>query len=159
MHSNKAFGADNQQERLEMANWISGFTDGEGCFVVSVIKNPTTRFGKQIFPEFVITQGAKSLVALEAIKNFFGCGSIVLNKRYDNHNEHLYRYCVRSVSELDEKIIPFFDRFSLRTYKRNDFVLFKKVIRMMRKKQHLEERGWNKILKLASKTNRRKNRL
>jgi hypothetical protein len=159
MPSNNAFGADNQQERLEMANWISGFTDGEGCFVISVIKNLTTRFGKQIFPEFVITQGAKSLSALEKIKDFFGCGSIVLNKRYDNHNEHLYRYCVRSISELEEKIIPFFDRFSLRTYKRNDFVLFKKIIKMMSKKQHLKEKGWNKILKLASKTNRRKNRL
>ena len=159
MRSNKAFGADNQQERLETANWISGFTDGEGSFVISVIKNPTTRFGKQIFPEFVITQGAKSLNALEAIKKFFDCGSIVLNKRYDNHNEHLYRYCVRSILELEEKIIPFFDRFSLRTYKRKDFVLFKKVIKMMRKKQHLEEKGWSTILELASKTNRKKNRL
>ena len=95
-------GADNQQERLKMACWISGFTDGEGSFVISVIKNPTTRFKKQIFPEFVITQGAKSLFALKAIKEFFGCGSIVLNKRYDNHNEHLYRYCVRSIKELKE---------------------------------------------------------
>jgi hypothetical protein len=34
-----------------MAGWISGFTDGEGCFTISVIKNSTTRFGKQIFPE------------------------------------------------------------------------------------------------------------
>ena len=158
MPSNKAFGADNQQERLEMANWISGFTDGEGCFVVSVIRNSTTRFGKQIFPEFVVTQGAKSLSALEAIKGFFGCGSIVLNKRYDNHNEHLYRYCVRSISELNEKIIPFFEKFPLRTYKQKDFVLFKKVVGMMSKKRHLEEKGWNAILELASKTNRRKSR-
>src|SRR3989338_5126347 len=143
--------ADNQQERLEISNWITGFTDGEGCFTISVIKNPTTRFRKQIFPEFVITQGAKSLSALEKIKKFFNCGSIVLNKRYDNHNEHLYRYCVRSISELQNKIIPFFDRFSLRTYKRNDFILFKKVIKMMSRKQHLEERGWNTILEFASK--------
>ena len=150
--------ADNQQERLKMASWISGFTDGEGSFVVSVIKNPTTRFGKQIFPEFVITQGAKSLKALESIKEFFDCGSIVLNKRYDNHHEHLYRYCVRSISELENVIIPFFDKFPLRTYKQNDFVLFKKITKMMSRKQHLNEDGWNSILKLASKTNRLKNR-
>ena len=150
------FSADNQQERLKMASWISGFTDGEGSFVISVIKNSTTRFGKQIFPEFVITQGAKSLKALKAIKEFFGCGSIVLNKRYDNHNEHLYRYCVRSISELKETIIPFFDQFPLKTYKQNDFVLFKRVVEMMSKKQHLKSAGWNKILKIASRTNRRK---
>lgn len=108
MPSNKASGAGNQQERLRTAGWISGFTDGEGCFTVSVIRNPTTRFGKQIFPEFVITQGAKNLLALGRIQRYFDCGSIVLNKRYDNHNEHLYRYCVRSIPELRDKINPFF---------------------------------------------------
>ncbi len=148
--------ADNQQERLEISNWITGFTDGEGCFTISIINNPTTRFGKQIFPEFVITQGAKSLSALEKIKKFFDCGSIVLNKRYDNHNEHLYRYCVRSISELHTKIVPFFENFPLRTYKRNDFLVFKKVIAMMVKKKHLTKSGWEKVLKLASLTNRKK---
>ena len=151
-------GADNQQERLKMACWISGFTDGEGSFVISVIKNSTTRFGKQIFPEFVITQGAKSLFALEAIKEYFGCGNIVLNKRYDNHTEDLYRYCVRSISELNTVIVPFFEQFPLRTFKQNDFILFKKILEMMSEKQHLNQQGWNTILGLASKTNRRKNR-
>ena len=154
--SKNAFGADNQQERLGMAYWISGFTDGEGCFTVSVIRNSTTRFGKQIFPEFVITQGAKSLKALERIQKFFGCGSIVLNKRYDNHHEHLYRYCVRSISDLHSKIIPFFEQFPLQTYKRNDFLIFKKIISLMIRKEHLVESGWNKILKLSSLTNRKK---
>ena len=69
--SKKVIGADNQQERLKTAGWISGFTDGEGCFTISVINNPTTRFGKQIFPEFVITQGAKSLNVLNKIKKYF----------------------------------------------------------------------------------------
>ena len=122
----------------------------------SVIDDPTTRFGKQIFPEFVITQAQKSLNALEAIKKFFDCGTIVLNKRYDNHREHLYRYCVRSISELQEIIIPFFDQLPLKTYKQNDFVLFKKVVEMMSEKKHLEEDGWNEILEIASKMNRRK---
>ena len=156
--SKKVIGADNQQERLKTAGWISGFTDGEGCFTISVINNPTTRFGKQIFPEFVITQGAKSLNVLHKIKKYFNCGSIILNKRYDNHNEYLYRYCVRSISELKEKIIPFFDLYPLQTYKRNDFKIFKKVIELMFKKRHLTKEGRRKILKLASKTNRKKKR-
>lgn len=156
LSSKKAISADNQQERLRMGYWISGFTDGEGCFAVSVIKNHTTRFGKQIFPEFVITQGAKSLPALEKIKKYFGCGSIVLNKRYDNHNEHLYRYCVRSISELESKIIPFFKEFKLYTYKQNDFLIFKKIISMMSKKKHLKASGWVTILKLSGNMNRKK---
>ena len=158
MPSNNAFGADNQQERLELAYWITGFTDGEGCFSIAVIKNATTRFGKQIFPEFVVTQGAKSLEALEEIKKFFGCGKIFVNKRYDNHHEHLYRYCVRSIPDLQYKIVPFFERFALHTYKQNDFVIFKKVVTMMSRKAHLTEKGWMRITQLISQMNRKKNR-
>ena len=36
--SKNVFGADNQQERLKIACWIVGFTDGEGCFSIAVIK-------------------------------------------------------------------------------------------------------------------------
>ena len=154
--SKNVLGTDNQQERLRMGYWISGFTDGEGCFAVSVIKNPTTRFGKQIFPEFVITQGAKSLAALEMMKKYFGCGSIIVNKRYDNHNENLYRYCVRSIGDLQNKIVPFFRMFPLKTYKANDFRIFQKIIALMERKQHLTEKGWEKVLVLASQMNRKK---
>ena len=156
--SKKVIGADNQQERLKIANWICGFVDGEGCFSVSVIKNKTTKFGNQIFPEFVVTQGAKSLTAIEEIKNFFGCGKIFINKRYDNHNEHLYRYCVRSLEDLKNRIIPFFLVNQLRTFKKNDFLIFKKAIDMMSSKKHLTQNGRKIILRLISKMNRRKKR-
>jgi hypothetical protein len=68
MQSKKAISADNQQERLDIESWIVGFTDGEGCFSVSLIKNCTSKMGWQVFPEFVITQGKKSFLALEVIQ-------------------------------------------------------------------------------------------
>lgn len=37
--------ADNQQERQKLIGWIIGFIDGEGCFSVSINKNPTTSSG------------------------------------------------------------------------------------------------------------------
>ena len=110
MPSKKSFGADNQQERPRIRGWIVGFTDGEGCFSISIIKNSTTKSGWQIFPEFVITQGVKSKVVLKEIQKFFHCGKIYVNRRYDNHKEHLCRYCVRSIREISESIIPFFKR-------------------------------------------------
>ena len=66
-----ASSADNQQERLRISSWIVGFVDGEGCFSVSIFKNRTTRSGFQVMPEFVVTQGQKSLDVLETIKDFF----------------------------------------------------------------------------------------
>src|SRR5258708_28710545 len=82
--SENASRADNQQERLRFEGWINGFVDGEGCFTVSIIRN---KYGLQVFPEFVVSQGEKSRVALKKIEKFFGCGYINLNTRRDNHQD------------------------------------------------------------------------
>src|SRR3989337_198037 len=121
MPSNKASRRDNQQESLETIGWVVGFIDGEGCFSVSLHKNPTTKLGWQIMPEFVATQGEKSILALKRLQSFFGCGRIFVNRRYDNHKENLYRFCVRSFIDLEEKIVPFFQKNHLRTAKQHDF--------------------------------------
>ena len=137
-------------------SWIVGFTDGEGCFSVSILKNKTSKNGWQIFPEFVITQGKKSLPALEIFKEYFKCGRIFVNKRYDNHKEHLYRYCVRSISELKEKIIPFFSKNQLKTHKINDFQIFSRIVYSMSEGKHLKKDGFKRIAKLIEKMNRKK---
>jgi hypothetical protein len=154
--SKNVLGADNQQERLEIESWITGFTDGEGCFSVSFIKNKTSKTGWQIFPEFVITQGEKSLPALKIFKKYFCSGNIYVNKRYDNHNENLYRYCIRSIGELNEKVIPFFKKHQLQTYKKNDFMIFAKIVKMMSEQKHFTTKGAIIIAKLVEKMNRKK---
>lgn len=154
--SDNASRADNQQERLKIENWILGFTDGEGCFSVSLIKNKTSKSGWQVFPEFVITQGKKSLSAIELIKDYFQCGSIFINKRYDNHREHIYRYCVRSIQDIRRVIIPFFEKNKLVTAKKNDFLIFKQIIEIIFKQEHLNQKGMEKIALLIEKMNRKK---
>lgn len=156
MSSKNAYSADNQQERLKIESWIVGFTDGEGCFSVSVVKNKTSRNGWQIFPEFVITQGKKSLPALEIFRQYFKCGKIFINKRYDNHKEDLYRYCIRSIYELEERIIPFFKKNQLKTFKKNDFEIFSRIIGSMSNRKHLTEDGFIEIAKLIEQMNRKK---
>lgn len=145
-----------QQERLDIASWIVGFTDGEGCFSVSFLRNKTSKSGWQIFPEFVVTQGAKSLPALKIFLTHFKCGKIYENKRYDNHREHLYRYCVRSISELEQRIVPFFKTHALKTSKQQDFLLFARIVAMMSDRKHLADSGAIKIAKLVEQMNRKK---
>jgi hypothetical protein len=145
-----------QQERLEIESWIVGFTDGEGCFSISIFRNNTSKSGWQVFPEFVITQGEKSVAALELFENYFECGKIFVNKRYDNHSEHLYRYCVRSITDLKEKIIPFFQKNRLRTAKQKDFEIFTKIVEMIVQKQHLSQSGLRAIAREIEQMNRKK---
>ena len=146
--------ADNQQERLVKTGWIVGFVDGEGCFSISIFRNKTSKLGWQVFPEFAVTQGKKSLDALEILRNFFDCGAITINRRKDNHREDLYRFLVRNLKDLHSKIVPFFRQNTLRTAKSNDFIIFAQIIDMILERQHLTHAGLTKIAELASKMNR-----
>jgi len=160
MKSNKASSADNQQERLAYIGWILGFVDGEGCFTVSFFTHPKSRLRLkwQVFPEFVISQETKSKKALEGIRKFFGCGALYLNKRYDNHHEHMMKYVVRNREDLLGRIIPFFENHSLKTAKKNDFRIFAQIVRMMAKGKHLQEKGLERIRQMVMKMNTRKYR-
>ena len=75
--------ADNQQERLN-ALWIVGFTDGEGCFHISINKLSGMSLGWQVLPEFRIVQHKKDEEVLYQIKNYFGFGSIEINNVDEN---------------------------------------------------------------------------
>jgi len=149
------FSADNQQERLRIIGWIVGFVDGEGAFTVSIFKNSTAKLGLQVFPEFIVTQGAKSKDVLDLFQDFFSCGKVYLNKRYDNHRENLYRYCVRSIRDLNTIIIPFFKENELRTAKKRDFEYFCEVLNLMNKREHLVLSGIERISKITMQMNRR----
>jgi hypothetical protein len=154
--SDNATGADNQQERPEYAGWVVGFIDGEGTFGVSVYRNRATSAGWQVRPEFVVTQGERSVSVLHELKAYFGCGEVYVNRRHDNHREHVFRYCVRRLADLETTIIPFFETHQLRTAKRTDFERFAEVVRMMRQGLHLTPSGMRRVAEIAASMNRRK---
>ncbi len=154
--SDNVTGADNQQERLRLAGWIVGFVDGEGCFSVPIQRNVKTALGWQVQPQFVVVQGASSLGALEAMRDFFGCGRINCNRRRDNHREPLYRYVVRRFADLDEVIVPFFKQHPLLTAKRENFRKFADVLELMKQRRHLDVLGLKEIEAIVETMNHRK---
>ena len=127
--------AGNQQERLIKIGWITGFVDGEGCFSINFIRQPHRhnrrgyKTGFQVAHEFAVTQGAKSLTCLQMLMEFFGVGDVYINRRYDNHKEHVHRYCVRKRSDLVYTIVPFFKQYPLRTSKQGPRT---EIIRILR---------------------------
>jgi hypothetical protein len=154
--SDNVSGADNQQESPWFAGWIVGFIDGEGTFSVSIYRNRTTSLGWQLRPEFVVTQGERSVVVLHELREFFGCGEVYVNRRRDNHREHIYRYCVRRLVDLVERIVPFFEEHQLRTAKRTDFERFAEVVRAMQQGAHLTVSGMARMAEIAQSMNRHK---
>jgi LAGLIDADG endonuclease len=138
--------ADNQQERLD-PRWVSGFVDGEGCFHVSINKVPSMSQGWQVLPEFRIVQHSRDEAILHRLRDFFGCGRVVLNRGTQKELR------IRRLNDL-KRVVEFFSETQLQSKKRRDFDIFRDIIDTMTKRQHLTDEGIAKIEMMAWKMNR-----
>jgi len=134
------------QQKLE-AQWVVGFVDGEGCFYVGINPQSEMKTGFQVLPEFTVVQHERDVQLLHALKHYFGCGVV---RR--NHADRM-AYRIRDAKHLRERIIPFFERHSLKSKKILDFIKFRKVLMMMERGEHLTPEGVAQIRKIASKMN------
>jgi hypothetical protein len=162
--SDNPSAADNQQERLIKIGWITGFVDGEGCFSIHLVRQPTRehrkgyKTGIQVAHQFVVTQGARSVACLHMLKEFFEIGRVYENRRFDNHRENLWQFVVAKRSDLLKRIIPFFEQYPLRTSKQFDFLKFARCVRMMEANEHLTVSGLLRIVEITQTMNNCKSR-
>jgi hypothetical protein len=160
----KVMGADNQQERLIQLGWVLGFVDGEGCFSIGFIRQPNRKrrkgykTGYQVAHEFAVTQGASSVSCLHELREFFGVGQVLINTRYDNHKEHLYRFVVRKRQDLIAVILPFFRTHPLHTTKQTNFEKFARCVELVEADRHLTREGLLEIVEIAQTMNSQKPR-
>jgi hypothetical protein len=156
--------AENQQERLILLGWVIGFVDGEGCFSIGFVRQQDRagrkgyKTGYQVSHEFAVTQGAKSIGCLEDLVGFFGVGSVIPNRRYDNHKEHLYRYVVRRRADLIDTIIPFFTEHPMHSSKQRDFEKFARCVELIDAGAHKTFDGLADIAEVTQTMNRQKPR-
>ena len=131
--------------------YIAGFTDGEGSFNVSLKKRNDYTGEWKITASFNISQ--KDRVILAWIKKILRCGT--LRERQDG----VVYYEVTNVSSLIEKIIPFFIKFNfISSKKKTNFSIFKKIVEIMSKGEHLKKEGFEKIILLRETLNEGKGR-
>lgn len=134
--------------KADYPGWITGFTDGEGCFSVSFTKREKSNVGVEVRPSFSIGQKASSEKSLRDIKDYFNCGAI----RYSS-KDGLFKYEVRNLTDLVDKIIPFFEKYQLETNKKNDFKTFAEVCKSMKQGHHLNRKGVEEIIDKSFKMN------
>lgn len=86
---------------MKLDPWvITGITDGEGCFQISVVKNNEYRLGWQCRVKFKITLHGKDKLLLLQIQDFFnGIGSIQSN------NNGVLDFIVTDLEEISNIII------------------------------------------------------
>lgn len=81
------------------------------------------------------------------IQSFFSVGGV-----YTQNNSS--SYVVRSIIDLNGIIIPHFLKYPLRTQKQADFLLFKSIIDIIVKGDHLTTEGLYKIVNIKASLNR-----
>ena len=133
------------------AQWIVGFVDGEGCFHISVDKNETMATGFQVLPEFTVVQHEKDVKVLHALKAYFRCGVVRVNRKDKTSTRMAYR--VRNIRHLLDIISPFFLEHPLKTHKNVEFKKFRKVLLLMDKGKHLTEEGIEEIQAIKKQMN------
>ncbi len=162
--SDNPSSAGNQQERLIQIGWTVGFVDGEGCFSINLVRQKGSgtrkgyKTGYQVGHTFAVVQGARSLDTLQRLRDFFEVGTLCINRRRDNHKEHLYRYLVNRRADLLRVIIPFFRQYPLQTAKRKDFASFARCVELMSVGHHLTTDGLIEIIEIAQTMNHQKSR-
>ena len=127
-------------------NWVVGFVDGEGCFHVSLNRQPSMTAGYQVLPEFVVVQHKCDVQLLHAMKRFFRGGVV-----RQNHGD---RYCLR-IRKLNclVETCRFFEKYPLKSKKAVDFAMFRKVVQAMVDRKHLSQAGLIDIIDLVSGMN------
>jgi hypothetical protein len=84
------------------------------------------------------------------IKSFFNeTGSI-----YTMNKNKALLYQVRNLGEITKAIIPHFEKYPLITKKQSDFLLFKEIVKLMDKGEHLTVDGLTKIINLKASLNK-----
>jgi hypothetical protein len=157
MDSDNPFGADNQQERLLVTDWLdripddlghylAGFVDGEGSFNVPIVRERDRLLPFRISLSFNVSQVGRS--AADLLEATLTVG------RIRGRPDGVFYYEVTRPDHLSKVVFPFFDRFPLRGPKAIDLSIFKKITQLVRSGRHLTREGFEEILLLRSPMNR-----
>jgi len=138
----------NANHQILNAHYVTGLVDGEGSFCISVSPRSKLVTKWEVRPSFSVSQNFRSRGVLYQLKNFFGCGSVRESK-----SDRTWKYEVRSLDDLVQKIAPHFHKFPLKTAKRLDFEKFDQVLRLMKAGLHLEKKGLGEIFSLIRTMN------
>jgi hypothetical protein len=145
----KAMEPNFPEVSMKLEGWyVTGLVEGEGCFSVSFNLRRKFSAGIETRLSFSLSLNKENLELIKALREFFECGGI----RYSKF-DRTYKFEVRSIKDLREKIIPHFKKFPLQGEKRRDFETFEKICDMVARNLHLSRKSLPEIIELAYQMN------
>lgn len=129
------------------AQWIAGFTSGEGCFMIKISKSPASKLGLGVQLIFQLTQNNRDEELMKCILTYFGCGTLVKDGTKTV-------YVVRKLSNNLDIIIPFFKNHVVVGVKQQDYLDWCKAADIIKTKGHLTTSGLDEVQKIKEGMNR-----
>lgn len=129
-------------------NWVSGFVCGEGNFDVG-IRESNNNVGFQVVLRFRITQHIRDTELMNLLINYLGVGRL----ENDTRGSIIYLVVAR-FSDLNQKIIPFFNQYPINGIKHLDFLDWCKIANLINIGSHLTTEGLEEIRRIKSGMNK-----
>ena len=126
--------------------WLSGFTDAEGCFNVSITSNPRYKLNHAIKMRFLLDQ--KDSIILEKIRDLFNTGKVSIR----SGTRGVFRYTVTGYKSINN-IKIYFEMFPLYTKKGDSLKKWCIIHDMIINKLHLTKEGLAKVIMLQKQIN------
>ena len=127
-------------------SWLSGFTDAEGCFNVSITYNTRYTLGHAIKMRYILDQKDSSILLI--IRNFFGFGKVTLRSETDG----VYRYTATGFKSMTS-VMSYFKVFPLLTKKASSLDKWSNIHKIVSNKLHLTEQGLAQVKSLQKQVN------
>ena len=132
---------------IKLDPWfITGFTDAEGCFSLSIVRNKELKIGWSVRAIFQLNLSQKDKALLEQMKSYFGVGGI------HKHGPQSLQFRVESVKDF-AGILNHFDKYPLISQKYADYTLFKRAYEIVKCKKHLTVEGLKEIVAIKASMN------
>jgi hypothetical protein len=103
--------------------FVTGLTEGEGCFCISFSQRHKLRFGLEVRPSFSLSLNEKDRPLLKDLQTFFGCGSL-----RESRGDRTVKYESRSAQKLLRCVIPHFERFRYAATRQEAFTASRKSV-------------------------------
>ena len=97
---------------------------------------------------FVLTQHLRDEELIKSFITILGCGRYI-----PRSNKDYGEFVVERFADINQKILPLFEKNKLNGMKRFDLQDFKKVATLMENRDHLTLSGLNEIKKIKSNMN------
>lgn len=136
--------------------YVVGLTDGEGCFYVNVSQSSAYKSGYLVQMHFHLKLQARDENLLWKIRETLQCGNVYFQKEKRKNHTQCYRYTVSGLTDIFEKIIPFFEEYPLQTASKSySFKQFCKIARLVRARKHLTRAGVQEIVRIKKTMNQK----